>query len=226
VEYWPDRPGTVLRFEGGREKNGRQTATERLTFRSGTPTEIDGESVEVQHVQTVVDFADGRSTAGSMVVFQHLDENSTFTRAVEFPEGGLRRVPMPMIDLKVPLDLGSSWISRHVESFTELGIEGQVAMTYTSTIVKVGETREVAIRLFEGCLQVFEAGVSVSNHEAICADGSVAQTKVLVDRTRWWCRGLGSVEEATVAASVRVEERDEPCAEIRSTYNLVEIDID
>ena len=184
--------------------------------------EFDGGIVEVQHVRTEVVSADGTTSSGSLTVFQHVDQDSSFTRAVQFPEGDPIIVKLPMVDLKAPLDPGNSWVSRQAGRFPDLGIDEQVAMTYSSTIVATNESIEVADQITTGCLKVIETGISVGNHTAVCKDGRTVECKVLVDRTRWWCRALGNVRELTVFAAVEADDED-PCSEARSTYALARI---
>jgi hypothetical protein len=221
-EFWPSTPGLALRFEGARTKNGQDAATEHVVFRCGEPIEFDGEMVEVQHVRTEVVSADGTTSSGSLNVLQHVDRDSTFTRAVQFPDGDPITVKRPMIDLTAPLDRGNSWVSRQAGRFPDLGVDEQVVVTYSSTIVATDESVEAADQMATGCLKVIETGISVDNHMAECSDGRTVECKILVDRTRWWCRALGSVRELTVFAAVTADDED-ACSEARSTYSLAEI---
>ncbi len=221
-EFWPRTPGLALHFEGVRTKNGRDAATEEVVFRCGEPIEFDGDMVEVQHVRTEALSADGTRTSGSLDVLQHVDRDSTFTRAVQFPDGDPITVKLPMIDLKAPLDRGNSWVSRQAGRFPDLGVDDQVVVTYSSTIVATDESIEAADQIATGCLKVIETGISVDNHMAECSDGRTVECKILVDRTRWWCRALGSVKESTVFAAVTADDED-PCSEARSTYSLAKI---
>ncbi len=197
ISFFPTRVGLVVKTKGLTYRGSELVRRATIEMTVLPPEIVAGREMKVHELRIRIVDTTGRVLAdGSPLKVLFVgDDRGWTTVGMQKPHREMNLLDHPYPDLQAPLRVGASW-SFEDENYLAHPQVGEVHIEITTTIREVGAAISAGEREFTGCIHTEEKGIVREHPEILCSDGTRSPVDITIERSRWFCPGIGSVREA------------------------------